>query len=640
MIMPVSSYMRQGRHLLRRWAADPRVHTSVRGLVYFLSGFCFSAASLGNMAQPLAMGLVCACTGGGAVLTALGGGLGYLLFWGTAGYQGIAWVASALVVVLLMGESRIVRETPLLMPVMGGFLVAAAGVVFQVLALDDPPVLFYLLRVALGASATALFIPVLRGRNPILDWLAWGLAVLALAQLMPIPYLGLGYVVAGLLVVAGAFPATALAGLALDLAGITPVPMTATVCLAYLLRFLPRCPRWVIRVAPVSVYLGVMGLCGSWDLYPIPGLFVGGLLGKFLPLPGKSTHRRGETGVAQVRLELASGVLAQTQQLLTEAEENPVDEDALVTRAAEQACGGCPCRKGCRDARRIALLPGLLLHKPLLTPEELPILCRKSGRFLAELHRSQEQLRSICADRERQREYRAAVVQQYQFLSRYLQELSDKLSRRGEIYRMCYSPNVQVFGNRPEENNGDRCLSFAGTGEDYYVLLCDGMGTGLGAVQEGKTAASLLKRMLSAGFPAEAALRSLNSLCALRDRAGVVTIDLVQLQLDTGKVSLYKWGAAPSYLIGQMGAERLGCATPPPGLSVMDTQETTEHFTLRRGEQLVLVSDGIGTEDALRCCREHRESPPAELAKRLLECGQVSGEDDATVVTITLSQAV
>ena len=71
-----------------------------------------------------------------------------------------------------------------------------------------------------------------------------------------------------------------------------------------------------------------------------------------------------------------------------------VDEDGLMHRAAERACAGCAYRKTCKDARRISRLPGLLLHKNLLSPQELPIVCRRSGRYLAELHRAQEQLRS------------------------------------------------------------------------------------------------------------------------------------------------------------------------------------------------------------------------------------------------------
>jgi len=343
--------------------------------------------------------------------------------------------------------------------------------------------------------------------------------------------------------------------------------------------------------------------------------------------------------VAQVRLEMVAGVLAQTEQLLLEAPMAAVDEGALVTRAAERACSSCPCRKSCKESPRIAQLSAVILHKPLLTAEELPIICRKSGRFLAELHRSQEQLRSIRADRERQREYRAAVIQQYQFLSRYLQDLSDQLGRRQKEQTPFYEPEVMVYGNRPEGENGDRSLCFAGTGSKYYVLLCDGMGTGLGAVQEGRTAGVLLRRLLRAGYPAEHALRSLNSLCALRDRAGAVTVDMAELQLDTGKLVLYKWGAAPSYLVSSIGAEKIGAAGPPPGLSVTDYRETAERLSLRRSEVLVMVSDGVAEEAALRCCMNAPDSAPAELAASILACEQLMGQDDATVITIRLNPA-
>lgn len=638
MIDSIQSYVRRGRHTFRKWALDPRIHTLGRAAAHFAAGFGLSAASLGNACQPFAMGLVCACTGWSAVMAAIGGSLGYLLFWGNLGYQGILWLIAGLAAAELLGDRRITGDTPFLLPAVAGLIVSAGGVVFQNWMQDTTPVPAYLLRVAVGASSTALFARVLRGRNPILDWLACGVAVLALAQIAPLPYMGLGFLAAGALSVVGAFPAVALAGLALDLSRVTPVSMTAVLCGCFLVRFFPRCPKGLACSAVGIVYLIVMGLCDQWDIAPLPALLMGGVAGSFLPLPHKAVHRRGETGAAQVRLEMAAGVLSQTESLLLEAPVVPVDEDALVARAAERACAGCPCRKSCKDSRRIAQLPGLLLHKPLLTAEELPIVCRKNGRFLAELHRSQEQLRSIRADRERQREYRAAVVQQYQFLSEYLQDLSDQLARRIDSIAPCYEPEVKIYGNRPEPDNGDRCIPFAGTKLRYYVLLCDGMGTGLGAVQEGKTAAVMLRRLLTAGFPADYALQSLNSLCALRDRAGAVTVDLLELELDTGKAAIYKWGAAPSYLITSVGAEKIGTAGPPPGLAVTDYRQTSQKLSLRRGETFVMVSDGVGEEEALHCCLNTAGQTLDGLADELLECGQLGGEDDATVVLVQLNK--
>lgn len=636
-MVAIQSYLRRGRHRLRRWAVDPRVHILLRGGGYFAAGFVFSAAGLGQGMLPLGLALVCACGGWSAVLGALGSVLGYRLFW-DAGGQVLVWLGAGLAVALLLGDRRISRDTPLLLPSIAGLIVASAGVLFQTLGMEDTPIALYLIRVGLAAGATWLFTQLRKGRNPVLEWLGCGLAVLALVQIAPVQWFSLGFFAAGVLSAVGAFPAVAIAGLALDLAKVTPVPMTAVLVLAYLIRLLPKSLGWIGRLAPGVMYLLVMWLCDVWDILPLPALALGAVVGGFLPVPGKIAHRRGETGAAQVRLELAAGVLAQTQQLLLETPEIPVDEDALVMRAAERACGNCPNRKGCKDTQRLGMLPGLLLHKPLLQQEELPIICRKSGRFLAELHRSQEQLRSIRADRERQKEYRAAVIQQHQFLSEFLRDLSDRLSRRTEMPAV-YSAQVSVFGNRPEEENGDRCLRFSGTEGKYYVLLCDGMGTGLGAVQEGRTAGAMLKRLLTAGYPAEHALRSMNSLCALRDRAGAVTMDLAEIHLNTGRVNLYKWGAVPSYLISSVGAEKIGVAGPPPGLSVTDYRESVERLSLRRGQLLIMVSDGVGESEAMRCCMDGVGKTPTEVAVELLSAAQAGGLDDATVVAISLEQA-
>ena len=163
------------------------------------------------------------------------------------------------------------------------------------------------------------------------------------------------------------------------------------------------------------------------------------------------------------------------------------------------------------------------------------------------------------------------------------------------------------------------------------------MGTGPEAARDGKTAGNLLQKMLCAGYPPEFALRSLNSFCALRDRAGAVTVDLCELRLDTGKVNLYKWGAAPSFLVLRGEAIRIGTAAPPPGLSVTDGRETVERLSLRKGEMLILLSDGAGGEESLRASLEGTDDPPGELAARILESSQTGGTDDATVAVVRLN---
>ena len=222
-------------------------------------------------------------------------------------------------------------------------------------------------------------------------------------------------------------------------------------------------------------------------------------------------------------------------------------------------------------------------------------------------------------------------------MSVYLQRLSDQLPQRGERLRAYYRLEVSARSRGKERSNGDRCLAFSGTGCRYYVLLCDGMGTGLGAAQEGQSTGELLRQMLTAGFPPEHAFRSVNSILALRGQAGAVTLDLAEIRLDSGRVSLYKWGAAPSYLMGPRGTEKIGTAGPPPGLSMEDARETVRRLSLRRGEVLILVSDGAEIGEILRRGNVG-PMPPGELAQWLLEKSGAGGEDDATVAVLRLSQ--
>lgn len=635
MMVALGIYVRRWQRTLRRWMLSQRVHALVQTAAYIGAGFLLSAASLGNAAQPLTLGLLCAVSGWPAVLVASGGMAGYMLFWGSVGTQGVLWLCLGLTAAILLGQKAFLRDMPVLMPALAGVIVAVSGVVFQLLYQQSVPLLMFFLRIALAALSTRLFTAIFEKRDPVVEWLVCGAAVLALAQVIPIPYLGFGYIAAGVLAAVGAFPAAALAGLALDLAQITPAPMTAVLCLAYMIRLIPNVKRSALCAASGIVYVVVMLLCGIYDLQPLPGLLLGGFVAYWIPKKSGLSHRRGETGFAQVRLEMASSVLSETQRLLMDVEEYPIDEEAIIARAVDRACNGCPFRNKCKSQGQ--KLPVDLLHKPLGNGEGLPHSCRKTGRLLQELRRGQEQLRVIRADRDRREEYRAAVTQQYHFMSEYLQDLSDALAQRTEPPKQYYQPELAMCSAAREGMNGDRCLVFAGVECKYYIVLCDGMGTGPEAARDGKIMGNMLKKLLSAGFPPEFALRSVNSLCALQGRGGAVTIDLAELRLDTGKATLYKWGAAPSYLISKGAAIKIGTATPPPGLSVTDCRETVEQLSLRRGEMLIMLSDGAEGEESLRRCLEDTALPPGELAAKILSCSRAEDMDDATVAVVRLN---
>lgn len=629
MIASMETYLRRGRRTCQRLLLNPKIRTGGVVLLCGGSGFLLSAASLGNYPQPLAMGLILAMSGWHAAVMSLGAMLGYWVFWGIAGLQGLVWSASGGLLALLLAR-HIPEEQPLIFPAISAFLTALTGLLFQLVLRDTVPVPVYFLRIVLAAGAGLLFPVALGRRTAVTDWLVGGVAVLALAQASPVPYLGLGYLAAGALAVGSAFPAAVLGGLGLDLAQVTRIPMTAVLCLAGVIRMIPFERKWMRCLAPGAAGLVVMAICGIRDYTPLPGLILGGGLGTLMPPSQETARRRGETGLAQVRLELGAEVLGATQQLFLETAPPPVDASAVLQKVRQRACGSCSARNSCPQQSSLDIS---LLQNPLDAQ------CRKSGRLIPELRRGQEQLKLLKADSARQSEYRAAMVQQYQFLGDFLRRLADDLPRRGQRPRAWFRAEAAARSRSKELANGDRCLAFPGPECRYYVLLCDGMGTGLGAAQEGQSAISLLRQMLTAGFPAAHALRTLNSILALRGSAGAVTVDLAELYLDTGHATLYKWGAAPSWLLRRGSAEKIGTATPPPGLSVTESRETVEKLSLRRGEALVLLSDGVDGEGISRRSDLTPDMPPGELAAKILEHGRGKQMDDATAAVIRLRPA-
>jgi hypothetical protein len=531
---------------------------------------------------------------------------------------------------------RFIRQSSLLMPALAALTVALTGLVFQAWWRDDTTVWMYLLRISFAFGSTWLLSEALQRKDPMAQWGAGALGILALAQIAPLPFLDLGFLAAGAAAVLLPFPAVAMAGLALDLAQVTAVPMTAVLCLAFLTRMIPGLPKWFPGILPGLIYLPVMRLCGHWDFLPLLPLLLGGMGAAALPHHRIQPPRRGATGIAQVRLEMASGVMAQWEQLLLEVKDPPIDEQTILEKGVERACGSCPCRKGCKEAEQAKKMSSQLLHRPLFTLDDLNVNCKKRGRLMVELRRCQDQYRILKADRDRRREYHGAVIQQYRFMTEYLQDLADELPRKADKLQQRFQPEIAVCSAGKEQKNGDRCAWFAGTELKYYLLLCDGMGTGEGAAEEARICVDMLRRLLMAGYPAPYALRSFNSLCVLRGVPGAVGIDLAEISLDSGKTMIYKWGAAPSWLLLPTGAERIGTASTPPGLAVSETQESVERLSLRRGETLVLLSDGVAGEDAMHRAQHMDRLSPGEMAAAILEAGSDGLSDDATAAVVRL----
>lgn len=177
------------------------------------------------------------------------------------------------------------------------------------------------------------------------------------------------------------------------------------------------------------------------------------------------------------------------------------------------------------------------------------------------------------------------------------------------------------------------------------VLLCDGMGSGMAAREDSDCALRLLEKFLRAGLEAEEALKTVGEALALRGeaRGGFTTVDLLQVDLYSGHSSIYKLGAAPTYLRRGGQVERVEGNSLPAGLSGgTGCQPDVFPLTLDAGDCVVLVSDGVttGKEDGWlrQLLAEFDGLSPQELAGRILrESGERMGSgDDRTVMVLKL----
>jgi stage II sporulation protein E len=161
------------------------------------------------------------------------------------------------------------------------------------------------------------------------------------------------------------------------------------------------------------------------------------------------------------------------------------------------------------------------------------------------------------------------------------------------------------------------------------------MGSGHSAAGEAAAATAVLEQLLKAGMAPAEALQLLNGIYPLRDDGGFATVDLAQADLVTGKVLLYKWGGAPSYLKRRGSVELVGSSAPPPGISVQDGPPEGISLSLSRGELLVLVSDGVSGPGVEPCIRSHDGRSAKDLAAAVVAAAE-SDDDDRTAAVLML----
>ena len=653
---PAQSALRQLPQRLRAfWDRRPFFRLSVQALGSFAFSFLLAGASLLQSHVPLALAPVCALSFGlSAVCAYAGAVLGYAVFWGLS--AALEPVAAGF---LLLAGSCLFQE--LLPEDRHWFVPAAAGGIYLLLGgifvLRDGGAGEAILRLVLRLALLILSIRALSDRQGgRLRPYAAAVCLLAGLLRVQLPFgvpLGVSFAAYLSLCAAGsvyAIPAGAVCGLVLDL-GCTPSPpQTACFCLSALAgRFCA--PRKAVQAASFTgTYLLSVLIWGGehagWTLGALTGAVFYCILPR-IPLPEPETAARQP--VPRQPLLDAADVLGRMEAKLTQRTPEAQPSAALIfDSAADAVCRGCIKRQQCwheqadETYRALSACADALLHpaqsgETTLSADFLARCIRADAFSDAVSHalraqRLQLQAQSRCEEAG----HIAGAV--YGHLAGLLRALCRRPQpEKQAVYRMLLG--VRAIGLRGDSFCGDCGTSFL-CGSTQYVLLCDGMGTGAAAKTDAEEAIAVLQSLLTLGMAAQEAMQMLNELYLLRGDGCFSTVDLLELDLTSGEGSLYKWGAAPSYLKKGGTVKKIGTASLPPGLDVGEKHQAgCVRLSLQRGEQLVLTTDGVPEavcEQYLRACGT---LSPRELAAGVVACASESEPDDRTAAVVQLEPA-
>lgn len=140
--------------------------------------------------------------------------------------------------------------------------------------------------------------------------------------------------------------------------------------------------------------------------------------------------------------------------------------------------------------------------------------------------------------------------------------------------------------------SGDN-FAYAGRADKYYMVLCDGIGSGEEAFNESNSAVDLMSRFLYSDFTEEQILRTLNSVLMIKlGDERYVTFDFAIIDYGTKEIRLYKAGAAPSYILSGKNVDKISGKSLPMG--ILDNFEYSSFKKeINIGDMLVMVTDGI-----------------------------------------------
>jgi stage II sporulation protein E len=141
--------------------------------------------------------------------------------------------------------------------------------------------------------------------------------------------------------------------------------------------------------------------------------------------------------------------------------------------------------------------------------------------------------------------------------------------------------------------SGDSFSTIELSGGKYAIAISDGMGNGERAHSESRDTLLLLQQILQSGIEEKVAIKSVNSILALRTTDEIFsTLDLVMIDLQNAAARFLKIGSTPSFIKRGGKIIKVQASNLPMGI-LQEFEVDVVGEQLKAGDLLIMMSDGV-----------------------------------------------
>jgi len=181
---------------------------------------------------------------------------------------------------------------------------------------------------------------------------------------------------------------------------------------------------------------------------------------------------------------------------------------------------------------------------------------------------------------------------------------------------------------------------FDGLGK-FYVILSDGMGTGISAAIDSTTSTEIMSHMLKSGIDIKSAVSIANSSLMVKSSGeSLATLDILVLDLFEGRAEFIKAGAATTFLKIDNKVVKVLSNTLPIGI-FPNIDIFKSIYKISEGDTILMVSDGVSDTGEEWVESELKKNQfTSNLAENILKISKAkrfeTNDDDISVISINI----